>query len=104
MSEFVFVSIELLKSDADIVDRDVTEHVLCRVCKEEEEKEEVCKEEEKEEEEEEEEEEDCEACEEEEKEHCNAVINEVKRSRITSRSLKECEKVKVNDNVSENVV
>jgi len=95
MSESVFVLIELLKSDADVVDKDVTECVLCEACKEEEEEEEK---------EEEEEEEDCEVCEEEEEEHCNAAMNEVKRSRITLRSLKGCEGVGVNDSVSEGVV
>ena len=93
MSESVFVLIELLKSDADVVDKGVTERVLCKACKEKEEKEE-----------EEEEEEDCEACEEEEEERCNAAINEVKRPKIASRSLKECERVEVNDSVSENVM
>ncbi len=90
MSESVFVSIELLKSDADVVNRDVIKHVLCEVC----------------EEEDEEEEEECEACKEEEKEeeHCNAAISEVKRPRIALRSLKECEGLKVNDSVSKNVV
>jgi len=90
------VLIELLKSDTDVVDRDVTEHVLCKACKEEEEKE---KEKEKEEEEK-----NCKACEEEEEEHCNAAINEVKRSKIVSRLLKECEKIEVNDSADENVV
>jgi len=92
MSESVFVLIELLKSDADVVDKGVTERVLCKACEEEEEKEE------------EEEEEDCEVCEEEEEERCNAAINEVKRPKIASRSLKECERVEVNDSVSENVM
>jgi len=93
MSESVFVLIELLKSDADVVDKGVTERVLCKACEEEEEKEE-----------EEEEEEDCEACEEEEEERCNAAINEVKRPKIALRSLKRCEKVKVNDSADNSVV
>jgi len=92
MSESVFVLIQLLKSDADVVDKDVTECVLCRVC------------EKKEEKEEEEEEEDCEVCEEEEEECCNAAINEVKRPRIALRLLKECERVRINNSISESVM
>jgi len=86
MSESVFVLIELLKSNADVVDKGVTERVLCKAYKEKEE------EEEEEKEKEEKEEEDCEACEEEEEERCNAAINEVKRPKIASRLLKECER------------
>ena len=104
MLKLVFVLIELLRrSDADVVNKDVTECVLywdCKVCEEEEEEEEegceVCKEEEKEEE-------DCRVCEEEE--WCwNVVINEVKRPRIVSRSLKECEKVRVNNSANDSVM
>jgi len=93
MSESVFVLIKLLKSDADVVDKDVIECVLCEACKEEEK--------------------DCEACREEgeegkeggeEEKRCNAAINEVKRPRIASRSLKECEKLKVNDSADESVM
>ena len=111
MLKLVFMLIKLLRrSDADVVNKDVTKHVLCWDC-------EVCEEEEKEEEkdcevcregckvcrEEEKEEEDCRVCEEEE--WCwNAAINEVKRPRIALRSLKECEKIRVNDSADNNVM
>ncbi len=98
------MSIELLRrSDADVVNKGVTECVLCWDC-------EVCEEEEEEEEEdcevfeeEKKEEKDCKACKEEE--WCwNAAINEVKRPRIALRSLKECEKVRINDSADDNVM
>ena len=89
------MSIELLRNCvADIVDENVTE---CVFWEEEEKKEK-------------EKEEDCEACrkekewEEEEEEWCNTAINEVKRPRIALRSLKECEKVKVNDSADNSVM
>ena len=89
----VFVLIKLLKSDADVVNRDVIECVLCEVCEEEEEDCEVCKEEGEEDKEEDKEE-----------EHYNAAINEVKRPRIASRSLEGCERLRVSDSVSEGVM
>ena len=109
MLKLVFMLIELLrKSDADIVNKDVTECVLYwdyKVCEKEEEEEEedceACREEEKEEEEEEEK--DCKVCEEEE--WCwNAAINEVKRPRIVSRLLKECERIRINDSADDSVM
>jgi len=93
MSESVFVLIKLLKSDADVVNKDVIKCVLCEVCEEEKENCEVCEEEGEEDKEEGEEE-----------EHCNAAISEVKRPRIALRSLKGCEGLGINDSVSEDVV
>lgn len=87
--------IELLKSTADAADKNIIECILykvyressgCGACKEGEEKD---KEENKEKSKEKR---NCKVCREicrEDKEYCNAVINEVKRSRIVLRLLKE---------------
>jgi len=78
----VFVLIKLLRSIIDAVNKDITECILYKVCKEVYKKDndyEVYREEE----------EDYEVCKEvykKDKECCNAVINEVRRFRIVLRS------------------